>query len=115
MSSDLIGGCWPLCVSRIACVATAYREKTAMLLRPAEAWRQFRDHFATVPEPESFRHSYRDYGHRCRGRELGPLSTIYPFMLQVLYGNITCTHLPHFSGIASTDSAYGHRPGLGSH
>ncbi len=34
------------------------------------------------------------------------MTTIHLFVLQVLHGNTSCAHLPHFLGIAFTDSAY---------
>jgi len=45
-------------------------------------------------------------GHAFRQRQLGPVNTVYLFLLQVLYGNTAISHLVHLAGFAFTGSAY---------
>lgn len=45
-------------------------------------------------------------GHDYRQRTLGPVDTVYAFLLQVLHGNTACSHLPHLLGQCFTDAAY---------
>jgi len=44
--------------------------------------------------------------YRFRQRLLGPVETVYLFLLQVLHGNTACTHLRHLAGVACSTSAY---------
>jgi len=41
---------------------------------------------------ESIQQACRDAGHTWRERELGPATTVWAFLLQVLHGNIACAH-----------------------
>jgi hypothetical protein len=45
-------------------------------------------------------------GHRWRKRKLGPVTTVYLFLLQVLHRNTSCAHVVQFGGQEFTDSAY---------
>ena len=60
---------------------------------------------ATLTE-EAIEAACRQAGHRWRERLLGPATTIYLFLLQVLHGNTACQHVVHFGGRAFTDGAY---------
>jgi hypothetical protein len=48
----------------------------------------------------------RQSGYSWRDRVLGPVTTIYFFLLQILHGNTACQHVVHFGGWTFTDSAY---------
>ncbi|MBX9791844.1 MAG: IS4 family transposase [Pirellulales bacterium] len=48
----------------------------------------------------------RETGHTWRNRELNPLTTVRLFMLQILFGNVACNHVPHLAGNDATGSAY---------
>jgi hypothetical protein len=45
--------------------------------------------------------------YRFRQRVLGPVETIYLFLLQILNGNTACSHLRHLAGMPCTAWAYG--------
>ena len=44
--------------------------------------------------------------HRWRERELGPIATVRMFLLQILWGNTACNHVPHLAGRDVTGGAY---------
>ena len=48
-----------------------------------------------------------ELGHRWRNRELDPVTTVRGFLLQVLYQNTACSHVPHLLGKAVSSEAYG--------
>jgi hypothetical protein len=48
----------------------------------------------------------REQGYSWRDRLLGPVTTIYLFLLQILHGNTSCQHVIHFGCWTFTDSAY---------
>lgn len=47
-----------------------------------------------------------ELGHVWRERALGPVVTIHAFLLQVLYGNTACDHVPHLMGGGFSGEAY---------
>jgi len=49
----------------------------------------------------------RELNHTWRERTLGPVATVQAFLLQVLYGNTACDHVPHLCGKKFTGEAYG--------
>lgn len=55
---------------------------------------------------DAIENACRSANHPWRRRALGPVSTVYLFLLQVLHGNTACQHLVHFGGWRFTDSAY---------
>lgn len=48
----------------------------------------------------------REVGHRWRERELGPVTTVKMFLLQILFGNVACPHVPRLAGKRVSGSAY---------
>lgn len=48
-----------------------------------------------------------ELNHAWRERTLGPVATVQAFLLQVLYGNTACDHVPHLCGKKFTGEAYG--------
>jgi hypothetical protein len=70
------------------------------------ALRQIRDELATILRPDSIRDICAGLEHRWRERVLDPVTTIHLFVLQILYRNTACTHLPRLVGQAFSASAY---------
>jgi len=48
----------------------------------------------------------RECGHSWRQRILGPVATVYLFVLQILHHNTACNHLRHLTGGRFTGTAY---------
>ena len=48
---------------------------------------------------EAVRHTYRQ-------RVLGPVETIYLFLVQILHGNTACSHLRHVTDVTCSVAAY---------
>jgi hypothetical protein len=58
-------------------------------------------------QPEAITGACEEAGYTSwRDRVLTPVTTIQLFLLQILYGNTACTHLPHLSGLRFSASAY---------
>jgi len=56
--------------------------------------------------PEAIERECRRAGHSWRERLLGPATTVYLFLLQVLHGNTACRHVVHFGEWSFSDAAY---------
>ena len=67
---------------------------------------RLRQDVAACLAPEAIRSACRDERHRWRERRLGPVATVYLFLLQVLHGNTACQHVVHFGRWAATAGAY---------
>jgi hypothetical protein len=67
---------------------------------------RLRQDLAACLSPEAIRRACRDQHHRWRDRQLGPVATVYLFLLQVLHGNTACQHVVHFAGWTASASAY---------
>jgi hypothetical protein len=67
---------------------------------------RLRQDLAACLSPEAIRQACRDEGHHWRERQLGPVATVYLFLLQVLHGNTACRHVVHFARWAATAGAY---------
>ena len=67
---------------------------------------RLRQDLAATLSEQAIEAACRRAGHRWRDRLLGPATTIYLFLLQVLHGNTACSHVVHFGGRAFSDSAY---------
>jgi hypothetical protein len=67
---------------------------------------RLRQDVAAALTPDAIERESRRAGHSWRDRVLGPATTIYLFLLQILHGNTACQHVVHFGGWAFTDSAY---------
>jgi len=55
--------------------------------------------------PEAIKEACRREGYARRERLLGPVATVYLFLLQVLHGNTACQYVVHFGGRTFSDSA----------
>lgn len=77
-----------------------------MFANVAQIVRQFKQSWSRELEDEAIRQACRDAGHRWRERALGPVVTVKMFLLQILYGNTACEHVPHLAGKDVTGSAY---------
>jgi hypothetical protein len=65
-----------------------------------------REPFADLPIAKQLDQACRDCAHVWRERLLSPLLTLRLFVLQVLHGNTSITHLRQLSGIAFAASSY---------
>lgn len=61
---------------------------------------------ASLLTAEAITDACRREGYSWRERVLGPVKTLYLFILQVLHGNTACQHTVHFGGWSFSDSAY---------
>ena len=57
-------------------------------------------------DDEAIRRACVEAGHAWRDRKLDPVTTVKLFLLQILWGNAACNHVPHLTGCAVTGSAY---------
>jgi Transposase DDE domain len=55
---------------------------------------------------ESIAQACRDAGHTWRERELGPATTVWAFLLQVLHGNTSCAHVVRLAELRCSAEAY---------
>jgi Transposase DDE domain len=67
---------------------------------------QFKQSWSQELEDEAIRVVCREAGHSWRERELGPVTTVKMFLLQILFGNVACNFVPHLAGKDVTGSAY---------
>lgn len=67
---------------------------------------QFKQSWSQELEDEAIRVACREAGHAWRERELGPVTTVKMFLLQILFGNVACNFVPHLAGKDVTGSAY---------
>lgn len=67
---------------------------------------RLRQDLAADLAPETIEEACRQANYSWRQRLLGPVTTIYLFLLQVLHGNTACQHVVHFGGWCFSDSAY---------
>jgi hypothetical protein len=67
---------------------------------------QFKQSWSQELEDEAIRDCCRQAGHSWRERELGPVTTVKMFLLQVLFGNVACNFVPRLAGKDVTGSAY---------
>jgi len=77
-----------------------------MLANVAQIVQQFKQSWSRELEDEAILQACRDAGHKWRERELGPVATVKMFLLQILFGNTACEHVPHLAGKDVTGSAY---------
>lgn len=57
-------------------------------------------------EASLIRRLCRELNHVWRERLLDPVTTVHAFLLQVLYGNTACDHVPHLVGKRFSGEAY---------
>lgn len=68
--------------------------------------RQFKRTWTYELDDESIRTACREVGYRWRERKLGPVTTVKMFLLQILFGNVACSYVPHLAGTDVSGSAY---------
>jgi hypothetical protein len=67
---------------------------------------QFKQSWSQELEDDAIDRAMREAGHQWRERELSPVATVKMFLLQILYGNVACNHVPHLAHKDVTGSAY---------
>jgi hypothetical protein len=67
---------------------------------------QFKRSWSQELEEEAIERACQEAGHKWRERELGPVTTVRMFLLQILFGNVACEFVPHLAGKEVTGSAY---------
>lgn len=67
---------------------------------------QFKQSWCGELEDAAIEQAVRETGHVWRDRELNPIETVRLFLLQILFGNVACNHVPHLAGKDVTGSAY---------
>src|SRR5947207_7837528 len=67
---------------------------------------QFKLSWSQELEDDAIVRACEEAGHTWRKRELGPVATVKMFLLQILFGNVACDHVPHLAGKDVTGSAY---------
>ena len=72
-----------------------------------QAIQQIKSHWACQFSDQAINDACRAAGHTWRERILPPALTVRLFLLQILYGNTACSHLPRISGEEFTVQAYG--------
>ncbi len=73
----------------------------------SQAIHQIKSHWACHFSDQAINDACRAAGHTWRERMLPPVLTLRLFLLQILYGNTACSHLPRISGKEFTVQAYG--------
>ncbi len=66
---------------------------------------RLRQDLAASLKPEAIKDACRQAKYSWRERLLGPATTVYLFLLQILHGNTACQHVVHFGGRTFTDNA----------
>ncbi|HMB03571.1 MAG TPA: IS4 family transposase [Isosphaeraceae bacterium] len=66
---------------------------------------RLRQDLAASLKPEAIKDACRQAKYSWRERLLGPATTVYLFLLQILHGNTACQHVVHFGGWTFTDNA----------
>jgi hypothetical protein len=74
--------------------------------RFATILRRLRQDLAAGLSPRAITDACQAVGHRWRDGVLNPVTTVYLFLLQILYGNTACQHVVHFGGWTFSASAY---------
>ena len=77
-----------------------------MLARMAEVVARFRQNWGQELEDGAILRACREAGHAWRERQLGPVTTVRLFLLQILWGNVACNCVPHLGKQAVTGAAY---------
>ena len=77
-----------------------------MLTNIARIVEQFKQSWCGELEDEAILQAVAETGHVWRDRKLNPLTTIRLFLLQILFGNTACNHVPHLAAMDVTGSAY---------
>ena len=72
-----------------------------------EVVKQIKSDVARHLEPSMILAVCERFGHKWRQRILDPVTTVHAFLLQILFGNTACDHVPHLVGRRFTGEAYG--------
>jgi Transposase DDE domain len=67
---------------------------------------QFKQSWSSELDEDAIVQACREAGHTWRERQLGPVTTIKMFLLQILFGNVACDYVPRLAGKDVTGSAY---------
>jgi len=67
---------------------------------------RLRQDVAAVLSPRTIKAACKTVGYRWRERKLGPVETIFLFLVQVFLGNTSCKHMARLGGREFTDTAY---------
>lgn len=70
------------------------------------ALRRIKDDLSNLLSLAAIEQVCKESGYIWRNRRLGPAATIHYFILQILYGNTACSHVPRIVGETFTASAY---------
>ncbi|HUU60056.1 MAG TPA: IS4 family transposase [Phycisphaerae bacterium] len=65
-----------------------------------------KEDYRHVVPPEAILQMCQVHEHRFRQRILGPVETVYLFLIQILHGNAACSGLRHLAGMACSVNAY---------
>lgn len=68
--------------------------------------RRIKGDLFSLLSPAAIEQVCRESGYNWRNRRLGPAATIHYFILQILYGNTACSHVPRIVGETFTASAF---------
>lgn len=74
----------------------------------ARAIERIKRNVGAVLSAESIEQACRHEGHDWRQRELGPVQTVWAFLMQVLYGNTAVNHVLRLARLSCSDAAYCH-------
>jgi hypothetical protein len=77
-----------------------------MLASIARIVKQLQQSWGVELEDEAIHIACREAGHEWRERKLDPVTTVRLFLLQILWGNTACNHVPRLAGMKLTGSAY---------
>jgi hypothetical protein len=67
---------------------------------------QFKQSWQQELEPAAIERACREAGHQWRKRELDPVTTVRMFLLQILFGNVSCDFVPRLAQKKVTGSSY---------
>lgn len=77
-----------------------------MLARIAELIRRFQENWRHELDDQAILDACREAQHSWRERKLNPILTVRLFLLQILWGNTACNHLPHLAQLDLSGAAY---------
>jgi len=77
-----------------------------MFTSMARTVEQFKQSWCRELDDAAIERAVRETGHSWRDRKLNPVTTIRLFLLQILFGNVACNHVPHLAGKKVTGAAY---------
>ena len=75
------------------------------MLSVTEIVKQFQQNWTEELNSDNIANACRDSGMTWINSRLNPAAKVQIFLLQILYGNISCTHLSHLTRMAFTAAA----------